>query len=187
MNKPKAGRLEIIIGNMFSGKSTELIRRINRERSINKRITVINYSLDNRYSSDGISTHDMISFNSLKLNNLMDFPFKEIDSVDSFFIDEAQFFSDLYVFVQLLVDIYSKNVIISGLSGDVKRCEFGQILKLIPLADTVDKLNAYCTVCNDRNEAPFTKRIKSEDTDSQIEIGGSDKYISVCRYHFINN
>ena len=68
------GRLELIIGGMFSGKSTELIRRINREKSINKKIIIINFIDDNRYSSNSISTHDMIKVNCVKVEKLFEIP-----------------------------------------------------------------------------------------------------------------
>ena len=61
------GSLELIIGNMFSGKSSELIRRINREKSINKKILVVNFISDNRYSSNSVATHDNLKVNCLKL------------------------------------------------------------------------------------------------------------------------
>jgi len=183
-----SGRLEIIIGNMFSGKSTELIRRINRERSINKQILVINYLADNRYSTDSVSTHDRNSVKCLKMSKLMDFQFNDINSIDSFFIDEAQFFPDLFKFVTILTDFYNKHVVVAGLAGDVTRSKFGEILDLVPHADTVDKLNAYCTMCKDRTYAPFTKRIdnNTESGDENVDIGGSDKYISVCRKHYLS-
>jgi len=185
-----SGRLEIIIGNMFSGKSTELIRRINREKSINKQILVINYLADNRYSTDSVSTHDRNSVKCLKMSKLMDFQFNDINSIDSFFIDEAQFFPDLYSFVSELVDTYKKNVIVCGLDGDIYRNSFGEIHKLIPICDTIDKLTAYCTKCNNGRIAPFTKKKNSNDNTDNInntdviDIGGSDKYIAVCRYHY---
>ena len=68
------GKLELIIGNMFSGKSSELIRRFNREKSINKRILVINYDLDNRYSPNSVATHDNTKIKCLKIHKLSDFP-----------------------------------------------------------------------------------------------------------------
>lgn len=177
-----SGKLEIITGNMFSGKSTELIRRIKRVQSINKKIVIINYIGDNRYTENGIGTHDNNVLNSIKLKTLMEFPFEGIQLIDSFFIDEAQFFTDLYEFVKILVDIHCKHVVVSGLCGDVNRNVFGQIVSLIPIADKIDKLNAYCTMCNDGTEAPFTKRING--TEDQIDIGGSEKYVSLCRYHY---
>ena len=178
-----SGKLELIIGNMFSGKTSELIRRINREKSINKKILVINYSLDNRYSNDSISTHDYIKVKSLKVPKLSNIPEKILEDYDSFFIDEAQFFEDLYPFVLTLVDIKRKHVVVSGLDGDCFRNTFGDIIKLIPICDSVDKLTAYCNKCNDGTLAPFSKKI-IQDNNSLIDIGGSDKYIPVCRYHF---
>jgi thymidine kinase len=173
------GRLELIIGNMFSGKSTELIRRIHREKSINKKIVVINYIADNRYSTNSISTHDLVKINCIKVGNLLELPDGIIQDYDSIFIDEGQFFTDLFPFVMKYVN--DKHIVVSGLDGDFNQKPFGDILKLIPVCDTVDKLCAYCKVCNDGTFAPFSKRICS--TTNQIDIGSSDKYIPVCRQH----
>jgi len=175
--------LELIIGNMFSGKTSELIRRINREKSINKRILVINYSLDNRYSSDSVCTHDLTECKCLKVSNLNDIREGLLNNYDSFFIDEAQFFVGLYDYVKKLVEVHKKHVVVSGLDGDYNRNLFGEILHLIPICDTVDKLKAYCNKCNNGTYAPFTKKINSENSKC-IDIGGSDKYIPVCRFHF---
>jgi thymidine kinase len=177
------GKLELIIGNMFSGKSTELIRRINKEKGINKEILVINFSGDNRYSTDSIVTHNNNKIKCLKLSKLSELNINIINQYNSIFIDEAQFFPDLYDNVKMLVDIHKKHVIISGLDGDFNRNPFGDILKLIPISDSVDKLTAYCSICNNGNIAPFTKKINP--SGSLIDIGGSDKYVPVCRYHFI--
>jgi thymidine kinase len=190
-----SGRLEIIIGNMFSGKSTELIRRFNREKTLNKRILCVNYYLDNRYSNDNkMNTHDQNSVDCLKIEKL-DVLFEYLNNYDSFFIDEAQFFSDLYSVVLQLVDVHKKHVVIAGLVGDYNRNKFGDIISLIPISDTVDKLSAYCNKCNDGTYGPFTKKIGSiqstESTQSTqstqntlIEIGGKELYIPVCRYHY---
>lgn len=174
-----AGRLELIIGNMFSGKSTELIRRINKEKSINKSILVINYIDDNRYSNNSISTHDSLQVKCKKVKNL-----SEIVNLDydSFFIDEGQFFTDLYEFVYNLVESLGKHVVVSGLDGDSNRNLFGDIIKLIPICDRVNKLTAYCNKCNDGTIGPFTKKINGGSV--ILDIGGSDKYIPVCRKHF---
>jgi thymidine kinase len=177
------GRLELIIGNMFSGKSTELIRRINREKSIHKKILVINFIDDNRYSTNEVSTHDQTKIECLKLKKLSDLDKNIIKTYDSFFIDEGQFFIDLYQCVIQLVENYKKHFVVSGLDGDANRNIFGDVIKLIPICDTVDKLHAYCNKCNNGRIAPFTKKINSSDS-SVIDIGGTDKYIPVCRYHY---
>jgi thymidine kinase len=177
------GRLELIIGNMFSGKSSELIRRINREKSIQKKILVINFIGDNRYSNNSVATHDNTKVSSLKLGKLSDLPPDMIKQYDSFFIDEGQFFPDLYTFVKNIVDHGCKHVVVSGLDGDSNRDPFGDIIKLIPISDTVDKLTAYCIKCNNGTLGPFTKKISSNT--HIIDIGGIDKYIPVCRNHYI--
>ena len=178
------GKLELIIGNMFSGKSSELIRRINREKSINKKILVINYIGDNRYSKSSVTTHDNLKVNCLKLPLLEDLTDNIIQQYDSFFIDEGQFFTDLYNCVKNLVDKHNKHVVVSGLDGDYLRNPFGDIIKLIPICDTLDKLSAYCCKCNNGTLAPFTK--KTGPLVNVIDIGGKDKYIPVCRYHYLN-
>jgi len=178
------GKLELIIGNMFSGKSSELIRRINREKSINKKILVVNFISDNRYSNNSVATHDNLKVNCLKLAKLNDITENMIQQYDSFFIDEGQFFTDLFDVVLKLVDVHNKHVVISGLDGDSFRNPFGDILKLVPICDTIDKLKAYCCVCNNGTSAPFTKKICKNT--QIIDIGGSDKYITVCRYHYFN-
>jgi len=178
------GRLELIIGNMFSGKSTELIRRINREQSISKRILIINYISDNRYSSENvISTHNSLHRESMKIKRISEIE-KIIEDYDSIFIDEGQFFEDLGYYVIKFVDFYNKHVVVSGLDGDSNRNNFGQILDLIPKCDSVDKLSAYCKICNNSTLAPFTKRITGNIKSEVIDIGGTDKYIPVCRRHY---
>jgi thymidine kinase len=178
-----SGRLELIIGNMFSGKSSELIRRINRERSINKKILVINYLGDNRYSKDSVTTHDLTKVKCLKLDKLMSLNENIINGYDSFFIDEGQFFPDLYPFVKMVVEKCNKHVVVSGLDGDSNRNSFGDIIKLIPISDTVDKLTAYCIRCNNGTLGPFTKKIST--SESVVDIGGIDKYLPVCRKHYL--
>jgi thymidine kinase len=178
------GSLDLIIGNMFSGKSTELIRRINTIKSINKKVLIINYIHDNRNSHDSVSTHDSVKVKSLKSDLLLLIDKEIIMNSDFIFIDEGQFFTDLLDFVKLYVDFYNKKVVVSGLDGDSNRKKFGNILDLIPLSDSVLKLTAYCIKCCDGTYGPFTKKILNNDI--LIDIGGSDKYIPVCRRHYFN-
>jgi len=185
----KMGRLELIMGPMFSGKSTELIRRLRKEQSIKKKILAINYIDDNRYSTDSVvSTHNNLQVESLKVKKLGDINFDKINEYDSIFIDEAQFFTDLYEIVRIYVDVLEKHVVVAGLDGDMFRTPFGSIIHLIPLCDSLDKLSAYCNKCNDGTCAPFTmKKETSLRVGELIDIGHSDKYIPVCRRHYLFN
>lgn len=183
--------LEIIMGCMFSGKSTEVIRRIKRLKTLGRNVMVINNSLDTRYT-DGetgfIATHNRecepcISADKL-LNLIATQSFRDADVI---IIEEAQFFTDLFDFVTQSVDNNNKQVIVSGLDGDADRKPFGDILRLIPHAEKVTKLSALCLECNDGTEAFFSKRLIYEDMSSQINVGSNDKYIAVCRRHFLVN
>ena len=187
--KIKGGRIDIIIGSMFSGKSTELIRRINRYKVLSKKILVINHKLDQRYSESSISTHSNMKLECISLQNLNDIKTnkefkKEYDNCEVLVIEEAQFFEDLYDVVVNAADNDNKIVIVAGLDGDSNREEFGDILKLIPKCDTVKKLHALCVKCKDGTCASFTKRLVKND--SQIYIGVSE-FIAVCRYHYLND
>lgn len=185
----KSGRIDIIIGSMFSGKSTELIRRINRYKVLGKKILVINHKLDQRYSENSISTHSNMSLECLsihKLNDINEYEKykKEYNACEVLVIEEAQFFEDLYDVVVKAADVDNKIVIVAGLDGDSNREEFGDILKLIPKCDSVKKLHALCVKCKDGTSASFTKRLVKNN--SQIYIGVSE-FIAVCRYHYFND
>ena len=185
----KSGRIDIIIGSMFSGKSTELIRRINRYKVLGKKILVINHKLDQRYSESSISTHSNMSLECLSIHKLNDINEdekykKEYDACEVLVIEEAQFFEDLYDVVVKAADVDNKIVIVAGLDGDSNREEFGDILKLIPKCDSVKKLHALCVKCKDGTSASFTKRLVKNN--SQIYIGVSE-FIAVCRYHYFND
>jgi len=179
----KIPTLKIILGPMFSGKSTELIRYCNRCEVINVPYMLINHAIDKRYTKEGISTHDSVSKKCIFTHKLM-----ELIDTDKFreskfiIIEEAQFFPDLYNFVVECLDTYKKSVIVAGLDGDYKKREFGQILKIIPHADFVVKLHALCKYCNDGTPAIFTSRISK--STQQVDVGSADKYEATCRKHF---
>jgi thymidine kinase len=178
------GRIELIIGCMFSGKSTELIRKIRKYQVLKKKILVINHSLDNRYGKHNIITHNKQENECVSTNNLLSL----LDTTyykESYIIviEEAQFFKDLYAFTTYAADNDNKTVIVAGLDGDFKRQKFGDILSLIPHAESVTKLHALCLKCNDGTKAYFTKRINKDNT-SQTYVGTHEDYVAVCRYHF---
>ena len=171
------GYLEIILGPMFSGKTSRLLNIYKKCLSEDIKCYVINYSEDKRYSENRLSTHNkkMIECNNcLLIKELLK---KDIiDNNEVFLINEGQFFNDIYEAVHLLVDVYDKEVYVCGLDGDFKRNMFGDILRLIPICDKVTKLSAICESCGDN--AIFTKRLTKE---SEQKVIGSDNYIPVCR------
>jgi hypothetical protein len=91
-----------------------------------------------------------------------------------------------FMTLKWFVDKYNKHVVVSGLDGDSNRALFGDIVRLIPMCDTVDKLKAYCCKCSNGTLAPFTKKTAKNKSNQVIDIGGIDKYEPVCRYHYFN-
>ena len=179
--------LELLIGPMFAGKSSELIRRIRRVKVINKSYMVIKPSIDTRYSNNKIISHNKESNECYILNNLRDIYNNEYyinNNISEIFIDEAQFFTDLKDTVIELVEKYNKNIVIAGLICDFNRNKFGQILDLLPYCD-MDRIcptTALCLHCMDGTLASFSNRTKKEN--SQVLIGESDLYSSLCRKHY---
>jgi len=179
------GRLELIMGCMFSGKSTELIRRLKRYKAINKQVLVINSAKDTRSTEQVLKTHDGVTFNCIKTNNLNEiFKSENFRNVEIIGIDEVQFFNGLYDFVMGSLNL-DKHVIIASLDGDSNQETFGETLSLIPIADEVDKLKAFCMECNDGTPAPFSKRITMQNEDQEL-VGDNDFYKAVCRKHLFD-
>ena len=187
----KYGNIQLILGCMFSGKTTELIRRIQRYKSIKKRVLFVNYIEDTRYKNENetneenepIYTHDKMECEGIYLDKLYKL-IKKADEYDVFVINEGQFFEDVQKICIELCEKYYKDVVICGLDGDFKRQPFKyNLLDLIPYSDTVEILTAYCSVCKDETPARFSKRITNETEQKGI---GSNNYIPVCRKHFLN-
>jgi thymidine kinase len=173
-------RIDIILGPMFSGKSTELLRRCSRLEAIGKNVLYINHEYDTR-TDDSIQTHSKHRKNATKvfaLNQISEQSFNEANVIA---IDEAQFFNDLYDFV-LKCEANHKTVIMSGLDGDSNRKPFGHILECIPLCDSVVKLTSMDMVDRDGTEAIFSRRIIKKD--EQVCIGAEGEYIAVSRENY---
>ena len=177
------GSLTVILGPMFSGKTTEIIRLVSRLHIINKNPLIINSNLDTR-CNEQIKTHDNKVLQAVKTLHLLDLKhLLTTDNYEVIAIDEAQFFTDLYEFVTLALT-YHKEVIVSGLKADSNQQKFGEIINLIPIADDIKILKGLCTVCNDGTLGIHTKR-KKNNSDSQILVGNKDIYMCVCRRHLL--
>ena len=176
------GSINIIMGCMFSGKSTELIRLANRYNVLEMKVLVVNHCLDKRYSDSGVATHSKMRMDSLSIEELSEIKGKYIENYnesDVLIIEEAQFFKGLFDFVLNACEMDNKHIIVVGLDGDSNRKEFGEILKLIPVCDSVKKLYGLCVGCKDGTKACFTKRLA--DDDSQVFIGTDNEFQAVCR------
>ncbi|XP_046359415.2 thymidine kinase, cytosolic-like [Haliotis rufescens] len=172
------GQIQIIFGPMFSGKTTELMRRMKRYQVANYSCLIVKYAKDTRYDNNGIATHDRQVLPAIAAETLMTLA-NEMMEYEVIGIDEGQFFPDVVDFADAMAE-KGKVVIVAALDATFQKKGFGDILNLVPLAEHVMKLSAVCMNCY--NEASFTKR-KGKETEVEV-IGGADKYLAVCRACF---
>ena len=177
------GKLEVIAGPMFAGKTTYIINEYNKYTSMDYKCVAINHANDVRYGDDVVSNHNQIkipSINSSLLYNIK----SDISKYKVLFINEGQFFDDLYGFVKEMLEL-DKIIFVCGLDGDFQRKKFGSILDIIPLADEVVKVNGICHKCK-RRKSLFTHRIVKEG--GQVVVGNDNLYMALCRpcYRLLN-
>jgi len=169
---------------MFAQKTTELLRRIRRYESIGYRVLTVNYVGDTRYGKDCISSHDREQQTAVCVSAL-----SEVDArvrsgdYQVIAIDEGQFFPDLFDHVTQWVDHLDVHVVVVGLDGTFDRAPFGDMLRLLPHAEEVERLTAYCAVCRDGTPGIFSKRTMAGT--EVVAIGGAAMYQPVCRAHFM--
>jgi thymidine kinase len=176
--------LEVVIGPMFSGKSSYALSYVRRQRAIGKKVLVIKPDIDNRYTNENyLVTHDKEKVPCMMWNT--DRPLCEIKDIDydCFVIEEAQFFQHLPHFCSYLLFSEKKQILVVGLDACAQQKKFGEVLDIIPMATSVTKLNALCSKCCDGTLAPYTKRIVEYYIDQQVDVGGAEKYIAVCLRH----
>ena len=180
------GYLELIIGPMYSGKTSKLLELYKQFTFCGIKTLVINYDEDTRYSDTQLSSHDKIMIPCKQANSLT----RDITSTDATFleaqvilINEGQFFKDIVEWTKTAVEKYNKSVYICGLDGDFKRNSFGQWLDLLPFCDKVTKLHSYCSLCK-KNPAIFSHRLTGE---TAQKIIGSDNYVPLCRSCYVKS
>jgi len=184
------GYLELIIGPMFSGKTTRIVEIYNHYSFIQKMVMVINYAEDKRYHQTLLSTHDQKMIPCVLTENIADMwrdsshaNHEQIHQADVLLINEGQFFPGLKDCVLDMVEKEKKIVYICGLDGDFKRNLFGELLSLIPYCDNIVKLKSLCSICKNGKSALFSHRVSDET--EQISIG-ADNYIPLCRECYIS-
>lgn len=196
MASAQTAYLEIILGSMYSGKTSRLVEIYKQCKFCNISVLVINHSIDIRYDNELMSTHDKVKIPCIKTEKLLDLWTEDNIDLESniemipkikeklllirsdvILINEGQFFLDLEQFVGKMLE-NRKKIYVCGLDGDFERKKFGQILNLIPLCDKVTKLTSLCSLCKNGTPGIFSKRITCE---KEQTIVGSDNYIPVCR------
>ncbi|MGM5630281.1 thymidine kinase [Apibacter raozihei] len=175
----QTGWIEVICGSMFSGKTEELIRRLNRARFARQKVEIFKPSLDVRYDENEVVSHDENSIPSTPIDNPMEIPLLAADC-DVVGIDEAQFFSENIVDVCNLLANDGKRVIVAGLDMDFMGRPFGPMPNLMATAEYVTKVHAICVKTG--NLANYSHRISSGK--KLVELGEKDKYEPLSRQAF---
>ena len=178
--------LQLILGPMFAGKSSELLGTIRKYKAIGWPVFVITHTFDKRYSdAPEIVSHDSDRYPALAVSDLYGiFESDGYKSAKLIIIEEAQFFKNLKEFVLTAVESHGKDLICVGLDGDAERRPFGELLELIPFCDSVIKRHAFCRRCREPTPALFTYRKIADE--SQIVVGGAETYEPLCRKHYLN-
>lgn len=178
--------INLIMGCMFSGKTSKLINVAKNCKLIGKKVLLINFSGDTRYSSSNfITTHNGISIECKTCNtNIIDVEnFMDYQTAEVICINEGQFFTNLVNFCKRACNL-GKEVHVCGLDSDYRMEPFGDIIKLIPCCDNVEKMKAICMGCTNGTLASFTKRIGN--SQNLVEIGSTEMYLPVCRTCYNN-
>lgn len=179
------GYLELIVGSMFSGKTSYLLDIYKKCMFCSIPIAVINYEDDVRYSDSMLSTHDKQMIPCIKAKTITDAisnNMTEITEAEVILINEGQFFPDIEEQVKTLVEKSKKRVYICGLDGDFERKPIGNLHKLYPFCDDIIKLKSLCSICRDGTPGIFSFRITNEV--DQVVIGSSN-YLPLCRQCYI--
>ena len=172
----EGGKIKLIIGPMFSGKSTRLIETVRKYSYKNKKTVVIKFIGDKRYDENQIVTHDLVKYDSLVCLHLTEKKeiLKEYDVIG---IDEGQFFDDLVRICEELC-FMGKIIIVAALSGDYLMKPFPNISELISKADKIKLMKAYCYYCH--KIAGFTMRTVR--SNKLILIGSAESYRPTCKF-----
>jgi thymidine kinase len=179
-NPSHIGWIEVICGSMFSGKTEELIRRVNRILIAKQTVKVFKPKIDNRYHPTDIVSHSEWSKEAIAIQTPTEI-LDHIQSGDSIAIDEAQFFGNELVQISQQLANQKHRVIVAGLDTDSEGRPFGPMPQLMAVAEFVSKLHAICSVCG--KTANHTYR-KTKENQQSVFIGAAEHYEARCRNCF---
>ena len=175
----RPGRIEVVCGSMFSGKTEELIRRMKRAKFAKQKVEIFKPSLDTRYSEEDVVSHDKYTIRSTPIDSSGAILLLASD-IDVVGIDEAQFFDEGLVEVCNQLANNGVRVIVAGLDMDYKGIPFGPIPALCAIADEVTKVHAICVKCGAL--AYVSHRLIHND--KRVLLGEKDEYEPLCRECF---
>lgn len=180
MQYQKTGWIEVICGSMFSGKTEELIRRLNRADIAKQKVEIFKPAIDTRYHANDIVSHNQTAIRSTPVQSSQEVVLLAGDC-DVVGLDEAQFFDNEIINVANQLADSGKRVIVAGLDMDFAGKPFGPMPALMAMAEYVTKVHAICVVCGDIAHYSYRK-VANE---NQVLLGETDSYEARCRkcYH----
>lgn len=185
MEKPTHGRVELICGSMFSGKTEELIRRIRRAEIARQQVQVYKPAIDTRYHEEQVTSHNGLGFKAQPVSSAMAILADLAPETTVVAIDEVQFFDPEVVHVCESLADRGIRVICAGLDTDFRGVPFGPMPDLMARAEEVNKLHAICVVCGE--DASRTQRLingkPAAFDDPVVLVGAAEVYEARCRQH----
>lgn len=175
----RRGWIEVVCGSMFSGKTEELIRRLNRALLAQQQVEIFKPALDKRYDKQKIVSHKASSIRSTPVHFANDILLRAGHS-EIVGIDEAQFFDAAIVEVVDKLANDGKRVIVAGLDMDFKGRPFAPMDAIMAVAEYITKVHAVCMKCG--NVASYSHR--RTQSDQTVVLGEKDIYEALCRSCF---
>lgn len=175
----RRGWIEVICGSMFSGKTEELIRRLNRAKIAKQKVEIFKPTVDKRYHEEDVVSHNANAIRSTPIDFAQDILLLG-GSCDVVGIDEAQFFDDGLAEVCVKLANSGVRVIAAGLDMDYLGKPFGPMPALMAVAEYVTKVHAICVQCGDI----ATYSYRSAASEHQVLLGETDSYEARCRHCF---
>lgn len=175
----RRGWIEVVCGSMFSGKTEELIRRLKRAKIANLKVEIFKPALDTRYDANDVVSHDANTITSTPIDNSQTILLMT-QGVDVVGIDEAQFFDEEIIHVCETLALKGIRVIVAGLDMDYQGKPFGQMPKLLAIADFITKLHAICMKCGNIANISYRKTA----AEGQVLLGEKETYEPRCRKCF---
>lgn len=183
MSRHTRGRIELICGSMFSGKTEELIRRLRRAVIAKQEVQAFKPAIDQRYHVEKVTSHNGLHFEALPVARAKDILEMLDPATTVVAIDEVQFFDDGVIEVCERLAHEGKRVICAGLDTDFRGIPFGPLPALMARAEEVDKLHAICVICGE--EASRTQRLiegkPAAFDDPVVLVGAAEVYEARCR------
>ena len=183
MGKHRQGRIELICGSMFSGKTEELIRRLRRAIIAKQKVQVFKPIVDTRYHKEMVTSHNGMNFEALPVGAASEITERLADETTVVAIDEVQFFDDGVIELCEKLADNGRRIICAGLDTDFRGVPFGPMPALMARAEEVDKLHAICVICGE--EASRTQRLIDGEPaaadDPVVLVGAAEVYEARCR------